>query len=214
MFLHVVLVAESRLQLNPVGAWHQREKGVAHVEVEQVAATGVRHQQQAAFVQPPEFLHGPTWGAFVLRQNPQLPARGGLNVVESLFQTGALGIGEGLGEIDHRRRVVRQQLGIVVGVSRQGSGQGDQGCQQHSPQPCDAMCSHGPAAVAGILSNESDGCGLSGLVGNASPPVRWHGSLPSVHGLGPASSRTRLLRIRPGSDRSPRGLRDVTIAGS
>ena len=118
VFLHVVLVAESRLQLNPVGAWHQREKGVAHVEVEQVAATGVCHQQQAAFVQPPEFLHGPTWGAFVLRQNPQLPARGGLNVVESLFQTGALGIGEGLGEIDHRRRVVRQQLGIVVGVNR------------------------------------------------------------------------------------------------
>ena len=108
VLLHVVLIAESCLQFDPISAGHQRKKGIAHVEIQQVASTGVRHQQQTAFVQPPEFLDGTARGAFVLRQNPQLPAGGLLHVIQPLFQSGALGIGERLGQIDPRGGVVRQ----------------------------------------------------------------------------------------------------------
>jgi hypothetical protein len=43
-----------------------------------------------------------------LREHPQLPAAGALELVEFAFQGGALLVGEGLGQIDHRRGVVGQ----------------------------------------------------------------------------------------------------------
>ena len=54
------------LQLHPVSARHHREVGITNVEVQQVPAAGVGHQQQAAFIQPPELAYGQAWCALVL----------------------------------------------------------------------------------------------------------------------------------------------------
>ena len=115
---HVKLVAVSGLQFHPVGARHQGKQGIAHVEIEQVAAPGIGHQQQAAFVQVPKIAHCQSRGALVLGQHPQFPARIEFKSIQLLFQGGALAIGEGFGQVNHRGGVIRQQLRIVVGPGR------------------------------------------------------------------------------------------------
>ena len=58
--------------LRKPGARHQCEQSIAHIEVEQIAPPRICHQQQAAFVKPPEVLDGQPWSSLVLRQYSQL----------------------------------------------------------------------------------------------------------------------------------------------
>ena len=108
MIFDVKLIAETGLQLNPVGARHQREKGITHVEVEQIPAAGISHQQKAALIQPPEFAHGQSWGSLVLGQHSQFPTGLRLKGVEAVLKACALCVAEGLGQIDHGSWVIRE----------------------------------------------------------------------------------------------------------
>ena len=148
VFAHVVLVAVAGLQFDPESARHQGEEGIANVEVEQVAAAGVGHQHQAAFIQAPELLHRQTWGAVVLTQHPQLPATAGFKGVEGGLQAGPLAIAEGLGQVDHWRGVVRQQVGVVIGLGGAGAkpqqaDQEQQGCGEATQAPERLAKAHG-----------------------------------------------------------------------
>jgi hypothetical protein len=107
-------------------------------------------------IQLPEVANRQAWGAFVLRKHPQLPAAGALELVEFAFQGGPLLVGEGLGQIDHRRGVIGQQLGVVVGPGTAcGDGQeqateGEQapGQAQGPPlQQSDRQARHGGGGV-------------------------------------------------------------------
>ena len=118
MVAHVVLVAETGLQLHPVGARHQGEEGITHVEVQQVAATFIGDEQQAALIEAPEVLHRETRCAVVLRQHAQLPAAHMFKIIEFRLQGAALGVGEDLRQINHRSGMVRQEIRVVVGQCR------------------------------------------------------------------------------------------------
>ena len=118
MLAHVVLVAVAGLELDPEGAGHQGEEGIADVEIEQVAAPFIGHQQQAALIQLPKILNRLAWRAVVLGQNAQLPAAALLKAIQFAFQAAALAIREVVGQIDHGCGVVGQQVGVVVGPGR------------------------------------------------------------------------------------------------
>jgi hypothetical protein len=137
---HIELVAEAGLQLHPVGARHQGKQGIAHVEVEQVAAAGIGHHQQAALIEVPEVLHRQAGRALVLGEHAQLPAGVGLHLAELLLQVGALHVTEGAGQVDHRGGVIGQQLRVVGGAGRGHA-------QQHAHQG--QQPAHQPALQAG-----------------------------------------------------------------
>jgi len=101
------------------GARHQGEKSVANVEVQEIAAPFIRHQQQAAIIQLPEILHGQAWCSVVLGEHAQLPATGAREVVQLALQGLTLSISEHPRQVDHRGGVIGQQVRIVI---RDGGG--------------------------------------------------------------------------------------------